>query len=202
LFTIQDLVAKALSNSKQPGTDEVLNTWKTALAAKPSDPAYSALAQSDSRRSHSVSLLRGAAAALIFSLFISFNNCFSSISLFFYSMDEKSERKYRHILFGIAVFDFLLFAGALVMFTIGMVDGPAALASGKSNGSGSGVGTLGEAGYIVMLVALTLRIMSIPIVGLVIVCILGFELLLALLVGYLIWKCMFKVVEDHQPIGC
>jgi hypothetical protein len=36
----------------------------------------------------------------------------------------------------------------------------------------------------------------------VIVCILGFELLLALLVGYLIWKCMFKVVEDHQPIGC
>jgi hypothetical protein len=117
-------------------------------------------------------------------------------------MDKKSERKYRHILFGIAVFDFLLFAGALVMFTIGMVDGPAALASGKSNGSGSGVGTLGEAGYIVMLVALTLRIMSIPIVGLVIVCILGFELLLALLVGYLIWKCMFKVVEDHQPIGC
>jgi hypothetical protein len=117
-------------------------------------------------------------------------------------MDEKSKRKYRHILFGVTVFDFLLFAGALVMFTIGMVNGPTALASGKSNGFGGGVGTLGEAGYIVMLVALTLRIMSIPIVGLVIVCILGFELLLVLLIGYLIWKCMFKVVEDHQPIGC
>ncbi len=194
-------MAKALGNSKQPGTDEVLNTWKTALAAKPSDPAYSALAQSDSRRSHSVSLLRGAAAALIFSLFISFNNCFSSISLFFYSLDKKSERKYRHILFGIAVFDFLLFSGAIVMFTIAMMDGPAAFALGKSNGFGSGSGIIGEAGYIVMLVALALRIMSIPIVGLVIVCILGFELLLILLVGYLIWKFMFKLVEDHQPVG-
>ncbi len=143
-------MAKSLSNSKEPGTDEVLNTWKTALAAKPSDPAYSALAQSDSRRSHSVSLLRG----------------------------------------------------ALLMFTIATVDGPAALTSGRSSGFGSGVGPRGEAGYIVMLVALALRIMSIPIVGLIIVCILGFELLLALFVGYLIWQCMFKVVEDHQHVGC
>jgi hypothetical protein len=198
LFTIQDLVGKALSSSEQPGTAEIISTWNSALAAKPSDPAYSALSQSDSRRSRSVSLFRGAAAAVIFSQFISFNNCFSSISLFFFSMDEKSERKYRHILFGIAVFDFLLFAGGIVMFSIAMVDGPAALAAGNRNGAGP----LGEAGYIVMLVALALRIMSIPILGLIVICILGFELVIALFVGYLIWKCMFKVVEDHQPIGC
>jgi len=192
-------VGKALSGSKEPGTAETMSTWNSALAAKPSDPSYSALAQSDSRRSRSVSLFRGAAAAVIFSLFISFNNCFSSVTLFFLSLDKKSERKYRHVLFGIAIFDFLLFAGALVMFSFAIVDGPAALAAGGSAGNSGG--SLGDVGFIVMLVALTIRIMSIPIVGIIVVCILGFELLIVLLVGYLIWKCMFKVVEDHQPVG-
>ena len=200
LFTIEDLVGKALSSSKEPGTAETISTWNSALAAKPSDPTYLALAQFDSRRSRSVSLFRGAAAAVIFSLFISFNNCFSSVSLFFLSLDEKSERKYRHVFFGIAIFDFLLYAGALVMFSFAMVDGPAALSAGGSAGKSSG--SLGDVGFIVMLVALALRIMSIPIVGIIVVCIRGFELLLVLLVGYVIWKCMFKVVEDHQPVGC
>jgi hypothetical protein len=52
-----------------------------------------------------------------------------------------------------------------------------------------------------MLVALKLRIMSIPIVSISIICLLGIELLLVLLMGYPIWKCTFKVFEDHQPLG-
>jgi hypothetical protein len=190
LFTTQDLVEKALSNSHQAGTAATISTWNTALSAKPSDPAYSALADSDSRRTRSVSLFRGAAAAMVFSLLISFNNCFSSISLFFLKMDEKSERKYRHVLFGIAIFDFLLYAAAIVCFSFAMTIGPASLASGGALGGRFQNGALGEVGYIVMLVALTFRLMSIPIIGLIIICILGFELILIVGFGYLMIRCL------------
>ncbi|KAE9382154.1 hypothetical protein N431DRAFT_321774, partial [Stipitochalara longipes BDJ] len=190
LFTIQDLIEKALANSNKSETAATISTWNTALTAKPSNPAYSALANSESRQTRSVSFFRGAAAAMVFSLLISFNNCFSSISLFFLSVDAKSDRKYRHALFGIAIFDFLLYAAAIVCFSFAMTIGPAALVSGSSLRDGVQNGAIGEVGYIVMLAALTFRLMSVPIIGFVIVCILGFELILIVGFAYLLLKGM------------
>jgi hypothetical protein len=51
---------------------------------------------------------------------------------------------------------------------------------------GSAHESLGGVGFTVMLVALKLKIMSIPVISISVVCILGTELLLVLLMRYLI----------------
>jgi hypothetical protein len=197
LFSIQDLVAKALSRTNDSDTAAVIATWNTALAQKPSDPAFSALAKSDSQRKRSISLFRGGAAAIVFSLLISLTTLFCSFTLFSRRIEEKPEREFRHILYGVAVFDFLMFAGALACFTFGVVIGPAALASGQSGTVTAGF----EVGSILLLAALLCRIVSIPIIGVVVFCILGFELVCILFMGYWMLKCFGALVEDHQPVG-
>jgi hypothetical protein len=131
LFSIQDLVGKALSNSTFIDTPDTINNWNIALATKPSNPSLSALADSASRRTKSISLFQGASAAVAFSLIISLANFFAifALAIFYPLMGDKSERKYRSTIFSIAVFDSLLFAGAIVMFSSAMIIGPAALAS-------------------------------------------------------------------------
>ncbi len=195
LFTIQDLVEKALGSSKESDAAQTLSTWNTALAAKPSDPEYLALTNLSAQRSHSVSLFRGAAVAIFFSLLISFYNCSSSISLFFLKLEENQERKYRHILFGIAIFDFLLYAGAIVCFTFAIAAGPAVL-SGESAGSfGQSIGNMG---FIVALVALQLRIISIPIVGAIFLCLLGFELVVFAIFLYFSMKILARIAGSDS----
>lgn len=191
-------MVEALSNSHNPDPAATISNWNSALSAKPSDPAFSALANSDSQRVRSVSLLRGAAAAIVFSLLIGLSTFLLSVTLFFPSMEEKSRRRYRHILFGTAIFDALVFAAAISCFGYAMVVGPNVFASRES--VGRSMNTV-MAGYLVVLAALTCRVISIPVIGLVVLCILGFELLLIVLIGYLLLKFMRKMVENHQPVG-
>jgi hypothetical protein len=193
-------VVKALSNSHNPDPAATMSTWNSALSAKPSDPAFSALANSDSQRVRSVSLLRGAAAAIVFSLLIGLSTFLFSVILFFPSIEEKSRRRYRHILFGTSIFDALVFAAAISCFTYAMVVGPNVFASSESVGRSTNTSMIGFLGYLVVLVAVTCRVISIPVIGLVVLCILGFELLLIVLIGYLLLKFMRKIVEDHQPV--
>ncbi|KAH9210635.1 hypothetical protein DL95DRAFT_412806 [Leptodontidium sp. 2 PMI_412] len=196
LFSIENLVEKALGGSDLHDTAGIIATWKSALATKPSDPKFSALANSDSRRKQSISLLRGGAAAVIFSLLISLANLGSSLALFAPSIEAKSERKYRCTLFGVAIFDFVLFAGALVMFFSGMIIGPGALAS--AGGGGESMAVQLVIGPIVALAALLCRIISIPIIAVIILCILGFELLRIVLVAYMILKCMGQLADGDR----
>jgi hypothetical protein len=204
LFSAQDLVAKALSGSNDSETRAVISTWNSALAAKPSDPAFSVLAKSDSQRKRSVSLFRGGAAALVFSLLISLCTFFSSFFLFSYRRieedpdREKSEREFRHKLYGVAIFDFLLFAGAIICFSSAMMIGPAALEAGRSEAP---ITDRFEWGFVVVLAALLCRIASIPVIGVVVVCILGVELLFILAIGYLMFKCFWLLVKDHEWNG-
>ena len=195
LFTIQDLVEKALGSSKKSNAAQTLSTWNTALAAKPSDPKYLALTNLSAQRIHSVSLFRGAAVAIFFSLLISFHNFSSSISHFFLKMEEKQERKYRHVLFGIAIFDFLLYAGAIVCFTFALDAVPAGL-SGESAGSFGQ--SLGNVGFIVALVALQLRIISIPIVGAIFLCLLGFEVVVIAILLYFLVKILVRIFSSDS----
>lgn len=197
LFSIQNLVAKALSRTNDSDTAAVISTWNTALAQKPSDPAFSALAESDSQRKRSISLFRGGAAAMVFSLLISPTTLFCCLALFSRRIEEKSEREFRRILYGVAIFDFLLFAGAIACFTSAVVIGPAALGSGQSGG----ITDRFEVGFIVLLVALLCRIASIPIIGVVVLCILGIELLFIVVIGYLMLKFFGVIVKDHHPVG-
>jgi hypothetical protein len=197
LFSIQDLVAKALSNSNDPDTAATISTWNSALSVKPSDPAFSALANSDSQRARSVSFFRGAAAAIVFSLLISLSSSFTSLALISTSIEEKSTRKYRYTLFGIAIFDALLFATGIGCFTFGVMVGPNGFASGGAEGV---ITSSVELGFVFVLAGLMCRFISVPVIGFVVLCILGIELLVILLIGYLIWKFMFKIVENHEPV--
>jgi hypothetical protein len=128
-------------------------------------------------------------------MLISFHNCFSSITLFFFPMEEKRERRHRHILYGVAIFDSLLYVSAIVCFSFAMASPAAPSVSGVG---GMLHGSLGNVGLIVMLVALFLKIMSIPIIGFVVLCVLSLEILLIILVGYLIMKFLGKLMEDDN----
>lgn len=190
---------KALSSPELHDTTDIITTWKSALATKPSDPALSVLATSASRRTRSISLLRGAAAAVVFSLLISLATLSSSLALFSPSIEDQSERKYRRSLFGIAVLDFVLFAGALAMFYSGMITGPGAIAS--AGGGGDSMSVMLEIGSIVVLGALMCRIISIPIISVIIICILGFELLCILFFGYMMLKFCGALAERPLEPG-
>jgi hypothetical protein len=204
-------VEKALSNSTFVDTRDTINTWNIALAAKPSNSSFSALADSASRRTKSISLFRGAAAAVALSLIISLANVFAffALAVFCPLMGDKTELKYRSTIFSIAVFDSLLFAGAIVMFSSAMLIGPAALASLDdastrlfANRVANQVANHVEIGIVVALVALLCRIMSVPIIALFFLSIVFSEILLIVLVGYVIWKFTVKITENHQPVGC
>jgi hypothetical protein len=153
-----------------------------------------------------MSLFRGASAAVAFSLIISLANFFAffALAIFYPLMGDKSDHKYRSTTFSIAVFDSLLFAGAIVMFSSVMIIGPAALASLDevstwlfANRVANQVANHVEIGIVVALVALLSRIMSVPILALFLLGIVFSEILLIVLVGYVIWRFTVKTTEIH-----
>jgi hypothetical protein len=197
LFSIQDLVIEALDGSRDPDTAAVISTWKSALAAKPSDPAFSALANSGSQRVRSVSILRGAAAAIIFSLLFSVGTFVSSVMLLVSPPEEKkTRRRYRYALYGMAIFGGLLFASAITLFILALMIGPGAFASSSSVGSSTPQVMLG---YLFTLVGVVSRIVSVPVIAFVAVCILGIELVVIGFFIYLMLKIAGNCLKSREP---
>lgn len=262
---MQDLVAKALADSKQSDTDAVISAWNAALAAQPTDPAFSALADSESRRARSVSALRGAAAATIFSLLLNFGNLIFSVvawpklktedelreevdtktiaekvtqriaeegarmvaeggtgrsaeeragmiageagqmiddEMAQLRAEERAKSRFRWIFFGLAIFDSLLFAGGLVCFAYAMVLGPSGLTNNSGDPSGgqpTDVASWIDIGAFVAVAGFVFKLISVPAVGFIVLCIFGFYIVIFGFVVYLALKCTGKAMNYPYP---
>jgi hypothetical protein len=200
LFSIQDLVAKALSDSTASDTDAVISAWDSALASTPSDPAFFALADSESGRARSVSFFRGAAAATIFSLLISFGNLIFS-SVIWLRAEEETKMKFRWIIFGISILDSLIFIAGCICFAFAMKLGPNALTEDPVDPSGglpTGVGSF-DIGYLVFLTGVVFKLICVPPIGFIVICVLGIEVIFFVLMFYLMWKGILKMMSHPYP---
>lgn len=227
-------MAKALADSKSNGTDAIISAWNSALASKPSDPAFSNLADSASRHILSESYLRGAAALTIISLLINFGNLiFSAVAwpkatrrteteillkaalleargaemsssekaemfaeeIATENAEESAEMRFRWNFFGLAILDSLILAGGIVCFTYAMTLGQNGLTRNPVDPSGglpTNVAYYIDIGALFVMVGFILKLFSVPILALIAVCILGFELFIIAFVLYLIWMCFME----------
>jgi hypothetical protein len=187
-------VAKALADSTGNDTNAVISTWNSALDSRPSDPAFSALADSESGRARSVSFFRGAAAATIFSLLISFGNLIFS-AIVWIRADEETKLRLRWVFWGVAIFDSLLFASGCVCFAFAVMLGPNALTENPADPSGTGVVSFVDIGLFVVMVAFVLRVISVPAIGFIVICLLGFQIIVTAFFIYFMWKGLMKMMS-------